>query len=51
MAVYTTSELRTRTPTSAPDTITIDGEIWTCTAVERWGSYYRAVVAREVATP
>jgi len=49
--VYTTTELRTRTPAGEPDTIAIDSETWAVTKVERWDAFgdthYRAYVARQ----
>lgn len=49
--VYTTTELRTRTATVEPDTLSIDSETWAVTKVERWqafgGTHYRAMVARQ----
>ena len=52
--VYTTTELRTRTPTTEPDTIAIDGENWTVINVAHFGvfdgGHYRALVSRQVTT-
>lgn len=49
--VVTTSELRTRTPTTEPDRITLDGELWTCVRVEHFtglgGEHWRAFFQRE----
>lgn len=48
--VFTTTELRTRTPAGAPDTVMIDGEPWTVVRVERWQhwgtTHYRAYISR-----
>lgn len=59
--IYTVSELRTRTPTSDPDYVLIDGERWRVTNSTRWeafgGVHYVVQVARvrdladSVATP
>lgn len=49
--VYTTTELRTRTATVDPDSISIDSETWAVVKVERWqafgNTHYRAFVARQ----
>lgn len=36
VVIYTTSELRTRTPTTEPDLIAIDGSIWEVVRVQRY---------------
>lgn len=50
--IYTATELRTRGPAGEADDVTIDGEPWTVTRVERWDgfgeTYFRAFVARQV---
>lgn len=51
--IYTATELRTRTPTTEPDVITIDGDPWEVTRVERWEfgtdtTHYRAYASRQV---
>jgi hypothetical protein len=51
-SIWTLTELRTRTPSSAPDVVTIDGEAWVVTTVKRWESfdptYYFALALRGV---
>lgn len=53
-AVYTTTELRTRTPDNEPDTVSIEGEDWEVVDLDHFpsfgGGHYRAMVARRVVT-
>jgi hypothetical protein len=49
MSVFTETELRTASPTQAPDKITIDGADYEVQTVERWsvlGNYFHVVVGR-----
>lgn len=50
--VYTLTELKTRTPATEPDTISIGGETWEVFRTESWeafgATHYRAHVARKV---
>lgn len=39
VAVFTITELRTRTPTTEPDTVAYRGEPWTLITVKRWDSF------------
>lgn len=51
-AVYTKTELQTRTPSSEPDRLTINGESWEVWQSFRWeafgGAYYKAFISRAV---
>lgn len=44
--LYTLTELWTRTPTHEPDQVTVDGELWTVQRLDKYPSYYRALIAR-----
>jgi hypothetical protein len=52
MVVYTTTELRARTPASEPDVFTFDGEAWKVVNVKRWQAFgdthYVATIGRTV---
>ncbi len=53
--VYTTFELRTRTPLSAPDIVIYKGENWRVIQVSEWeglsgGPHYVALIARQTST-
>lgn len=45
--LFTETQLHSRTPTHAPDKVSFDSETWTVIRVEKWPSYYRALIARE----
>lgn len=49
--MFTTVEIMTRTPTHAPDVVTIDGESWEVINVARWqartGTHWEALLSRE----
>lgn len=50
IAIYTTTEIRTREPGGEPDVITYGGEPWTVIRVKRWESFgavhFEALAAR-----
>jgi hypothetical protein len=52
--VYTITELRTRIGAADPDVVTIDGDAWEVSRVDRWQAFgavhYRAFVARQAVT-
>lgn len=50
--VYTTTELKTRTPTTDPDVVTdLEGAEWTVTRVERWDLtgkvHFRCIISKQ----
>lgn len=45
--IFTLTELKTRSPTTEPDTVSIGGETWEVFRVDAYPSFYRAVVARK----
>lgn len=54
LVVYTTTELRTRTPTTAPDIVTIRGEPWAVVKVnwwDHWGDTHYVVYVSRVVVP
>lgn len=50
--IYCNTELLTRTPTQAPDTVSLDSETWEVFRVERWQAFgqthWRAYAQRRV---
>lgn len=44
--LFTLTELKTRTPSTEPDTIDISGETWEVLSVSQYPSFYRALIAR-----
>lgn len=46
--IFTETELRTRTHSNDPDLVEIDGESWKVFNVQKWPSFYKAMVGRVV---